>query len=184
MAAMASTPSGEIWLGTDDGINICTFRNEQKQIRQLGLAEGLPDQIITALKTDQKGNVWIGTFENGVVFYDASLRKIVTPFESPPLDEVTAIEIFDDTELWIGTRKSGLWRYHPDTKFVRRIVQITDMKPGEISDLVADVEGNIWVSTIEGILLSAFRPFESLAIEIGEVQTIFCDRHFATTILR
>ncbi|HUR31947.1 MAG TPA: two-component regulator propeller domain-containing protein, partial [Saprospiraceae bacterium] len=172
---MTSTPSGEIWLGTDDGINVCTFKDEQKQIKQLGLKEGLPDQIVTSLRADLKGNVWIGTFENGIVYYDAALKKINTPFISTDMDEVTSIEIFDDTELWIGTRNSGLWRYHPDTKFVRRLVQFNELQAGEISDLMSDVEGNIWVSTNEGILLSAFRPFESLILNVGEVQTIFCD---------
>src|SRR5688500_7533373 len=173
--AMTLAPSGEIWLGTDDGINICTFLNEKKTIRHFGLQDGLPDQIITAINTDIHGRTWIGTFENGIVYFDPAQNKIVSPFENPNMDEVTSIELFDGIELWIGTRSSGLWRYHPDSGFERRLVNFNSTYPGEISDLMTDVEGNIWVAFEEGILLSAFRQFETLRTDIGEIQTLFSD---------
>ncbi len=175
--AMTFTPSGDIWIGTDDGINICTFQNEQKSVRKLGLKDGLPDQIITSLLADHLGNVWIGTFENGVVLFDAALNKILRPFNSPNFDEVTSFAIFDLTEVWIGTRNSGVWRYHWDTKQVRQLVELKKTRSGGVSDIMTDVEGNIWVSMEKGILLSAFRPFESLITDVGEIQTLFCDHN-------
>lgn len=172
--SMTSTAAG-VWLGTDDGINICNFQNERKQIRSLGLNDGLPDQIITTLKADRYGNVWIGTFENGIVYFDATLNKVLRPFENEELGEVTAFGIFDETELWVGTRTAGLWRYNPDSKFIRRLVNYQSLHSGEITDIISDVEGNIWVSLNEGVLISAFRPFESLLSDVGEIQTLFCD---------
>ncbi|MEO5906274.1 MAG: two-component regulator propeller domain-containing protein, partial [Saprospiraceae bacterium] len=144
--AMTYTSKGEIWIGTDDGINICTFVNEKKSVRSFGLSDGLPDQIITALEADEHGNVWIGTFEHGVVYYNVSLQKIIRPFENEGLDYITSLEIFDGMELWIGTRKKGAWRYHPQTGFVRKIVNLESVKTGEISGMIADIEGNIWIS--------------------------------------
>ncbi|MDQ3015296.1 MAG: histidine kinase [Bacteroidota bacterium] len=173
--AMTYTKSGEIWLGTDDGINICTFENEKKFIKSLGLADGLPDQIITALKADENGNIWIGTFEYGVVYYQSSLQKIISPFLSEGMDEITSFEIFDNTELWIGTRKNGAWRYNPQTGFVQKVMSLQSTRQGEISKILTDVEGNIWIALREGFLLSGFRPFESVAVDIGEIQTLFAD---------
>lgn len=173
--SMTITRSGEVWVGTDDGISVCTFKNERKDIRHYGLKEGLPDQIITSLKSDKEGNVWIGTFENGVVVYDVKTHSIRRPFDNIIQDEITAIEFFDDTELWIGTRKNGCWRYHPESAMLRAVVELNKMHSGEITDLLSDVEGNIWVTMSNGMLLSAFRPFESLTTDIGEVQTLFCD---------
>ncbi len=173
--AMASTGTGEIWLGTDDGINICTFENEKKQIDSLGIEDGLPDQIITALEADEQGNVWIGTFEFGVVYFDAALQKITKPFDSRGMDEITSFEIFDGQEVWIGTGNSGVWRYHPQSGFIKKLVSLQSLNQFEVSDILADVEGNIWIATHEGDLLSAFRPFESLVADVGEIQTLFCD---------
>ncbi|HZV69122.1 MAG TPA: two-component regulator propeller domain-containing protein [Saprospiraceae bacterium] len=173
--SMISTGTGEIWLGTDDGINICTFENEVKKIRSLGLADGLPDQIITALRLDGMGNIWIGTFEYGVVVYDAMLKKITKPFENQVMDEITSFEIFNSHEIWIGTRSMGVWRYNFQFKSIRKLVSLQALAPFAVSDILADIEGNIWISTNEGTLMSAFNSFESLNTEIGEIQTLFCD---------
>jgi ligand-binding sensor domain-containing protein len=173
--AMICTPAGEIWLGTDDGISICTFDDERKNIRRLGLEDGLPDQIITALKSDQKGNVWIGTFEFGVVLYNADAQKISRVFECTQMDEITSFTIFDENEVWIGTRSSGVWRHSPELKFAKRLERLLDLKQGAVAELLSDVEGNIWVAMEEGALISGFRPFESLDLNIPEVQTIFAD---------
>ena len=172
---MTLTADGETWIGTDDGISACFFEGEKKKIRKIGLAEGLPDQIITTLESDYDGNIWIGTFENGIVHFDPTLNHFTVPSDSQGMDEITAIEIFDGNEIWIGTRKSGVWRYQPDIKLVRSLASLNESFPGEVSDLMTDVEGNIWVTMEEGNLLSAFRPFETLSTDIGEIQTLFCD---------
>lgn len=173
--AMTVTPSGEVWLGTDDGISICTFEHEQKHIRSLTLADGLPDQIITALKADSAGNVWIGTFEFGVACYDAPTGRITTPVQSHDLGEVTSFTLFDQSEVWIGTRSSGVWRHNKGIPLVKPIHGLAPYRQSRVSGLMTDVEGNIWVIFEDGILLSAFRPFESLQVSTPDVQTIFCD---------
>ncbi len=172
---MVCTPQGEVWMGTDDGISICTFENEIKQIKNLGLKDGLPDQIITALQQDVEGNVWIGTFENGIGFFNAATQKVVKPFELGQPDEITSFTIFDKEEIWIGTRSSGVWRHSSDLPFPRRLESLRNFKQVEVTDLFSDVEGNTWVVTEEGILLSAFRPFESIEANIPDIQTLFCD---------
>lgn len=172
---MICRPNGDVWLGTDDGISICTFKNETKSIQTIGLDDGLPDQIITSLHTDKAGNVWIGTFEFGVAYFDASSGSISRPFGQVALDEITAFTLFDDHEIWIGTRSSGVWRYSPDQKFPRRLDGLYKISRGSTTDLLVDVEGNIWVSSDEGQLLSAFRPFESLQVNTPEIQAVFAD---------
>lgn len=173
--AMVSAPGGEIWLGTDDGITICSFEGESKHIRTLGLADGLPDQIITALNADSVGNVWIGTFEFGVVFYDSRSKRITRPFDHQLMDEITSFTIFDKTEIWIGTRSSGVWRYSPELKFARRIESLRSFKQNHVNSLLSDVEGNIWIAMEEGSLLSGFRPVEILDVDLPEVQSLFSD---------
>jgi ligand-binding sensor domain-containing protein len=173
--SMICCVNNEVWLGTDNGISICTFQNETKRIRTIGLKDGLPDQIITSLVADLKGNVWIGTFEYGVVRYDVITNKIVSVFENEQLDEVTSMAIFDDYEVWISTRSSGVWRYSSEYPFARRVDGLKKLNPGKVNDLLNDVEGNIWLCTEEGVLLSGFRPFESLSIDVPEIQTIFAD---------
>lgn len=173
--AMTSTPSGDIWLGTDDGISICNFKDEKKQIRSLALADGLPDQIITTLKADDAGNVWIGTFEFGVAYYESKTGRVTIPFQAHELGEVTSFTLFDQSEIWIGTRSSGVWRYSQGNTFAKPLEGLNPFRQSRVSGLMTDVEGNIWVIYEDGMLLSAFRPFESLQVSTPDVQTIFCD---------
>ena len=172
---MICTPNGEVWLGTDDGINICTFEDEKKHVRSLGLKDGLPDQIITALETDVYGNVWIGTFEFGVVYYDAATQKIIRPFEQMDMDAITSFTIFDGEEIWIGTQGSGVWRYNGEHAFPMRMENLRTFKQGRVTDLLSDIEGNIWIVMEEGRLFSAFRPFETLEVNIPDIQSLMCD---------
>ncbi len=173
--AMTITPHGEVWLGTDDGINICTFTNERKYIRALGLADGLPDQIVTALKSDEAGNIWIGTFEKGVVRFDVTLQKIVVPFQPQIHDEITSFTLFDQDEIWIGTRANGAWRYEHNRPFPRKILNPVALRQEKVRDMLTDVEGNIWIVTSRGTVFSAVRPFETLVANVPDIQALYCD---------
>ncbi len=172
---MVGTPDGEVWLGTDDGISICSFRKEIKKVRRFGLQDGLPDQIITCLKADEIGDIYIGTFESGLVRYDRKHQKMVSLFTNPGMDEITALEIFDGREIWIGTRTSGVWRYLTGWKSPHQVDILPSLKTLNVTDLLVDVEGNIWVTMNQGGLLSGFRPFEYVNCDVGEIQSLFCD---------
>lgn len=173
--AMASTPGGKIWLGTDNGISICSFKDEKKDIRKIGLQDGLPDQIVTALQVDLSGNVWIGTFEYGVVFYQASSGKIIRKFAHDDLGEVTSFSLFDDKEIWIGTRNKGAWRFNPGMADALPLKGISNIGQAKVTCMYSDIEGNQWVALEDGMLISGFRPFESFVIDLPEIQALFAD---------
>jgi len=170
---MTLSSKGEMWLGTDDGINICSFEDEKKHVDSIELENGLPDQIITALKADAYGNVWIGTFEGGVAYFDASQNKITIPFTSPGLQEITTFEIFDKDELWIGSKSGGVWLYLPQSGLIKKVINLKSIE--EVSGILSDVEGNIWIATHKGFLFSAFRLFESLSTDVGDIQALYFD---------
>ncbi len=173
---MDDSPDGNIWIGTDNGISVCAFVEGKKHIRNIGLKDGLPDQIVTALVADEKGNIWIGTFEFGVVLLNHDTEAFEQPFASKGLDEITALSLFDRDELWIGTRTSGVWRYCPGHQNAERIHGLKQEKQSRVNALLTDVEGNIWVSMDGGKVLSGFRPFESIQLDIPVIQAIYSDR--------
>ena len=96
--AIIHTAQDEVWIATDDGINICSYTNEHKEVDSLGTAQGLPDQIITALESDAKGNIIIGTFEAGIAVYDRLKSKIVIPFIQEDIGEITSLKKYDGKE--------------------------------------------------------------------------------------
>ncbi len=91
------------------------------------------------------------------------------------MDKITSFAIFDEHEIWIGTHAQGVWRHSPDDGFARQLVGLHNFKQGQVSGLLSDVEGNIWIVMLEGVLISGFRPFESLTVNVPEIQTIYTD---------
>jgi ligand-binding sensor domain-containing protein len=170
---IAPDGKGRIWAGTDNGATVCTFREEKKQIRSVSTADGLPDQIVRAILPDQKGNMWFGTYEAGIAYYDVSREAITHVVSHPEMGHINCMAYFQNTELWIGTEGNGLWRFTPATGKFNKIRKIESLQNANVRDLIKDVEGHIWVVSATNTLHTAFRPFETLEIPIGNIQSIF-----------
>jgi ligand-binding sensor domain-containing protein/signal transduction histidine kinase len=65
--ALAQGPDGEIWIGSQDGIMRSGPGGSPLSFRILTRAQGLIDRSITALASDQAGNMWAGTEGAGVM---------------------------------------------------------------------------------------------------------------------
>lgn len=69
--AIAQTPDGVMWFGTDAGLARYDGRRTQAIV-----AEGLKEARVLALRVDSAGTLWVGTEEGAAVFTGASLRLI------------------------------------------------------------------------------------------------------------
>ena len=49
VSTMALADNGDIIAGTDQGLNICSFKNGKKNVAVTGPAQGLPDYIVTSI---------------------------------------------------------------------------------------------------------------------------------------
>ena len=66
---------------------------------------GLPDDYISAIKTDSTGNTWIGLFDNGLTRFDgASWTSFMAADSELPDNQVSAFTGDKDNNIWIGTR--------------------------------------------------------------------------------
>lgn len=74
-----------------------------------GLAQGLPNGTVYALRLDRAGRLWAGT-QDGVARYDGrSWSRIPLP-ESATTNFVRALAETPDGSWWFGTETDGLWR--------------------------------------------------------------------------
>ncbi|HKS30356.1 MAG TPA: two-component regulator propeller domain-containing protein [Pyrinomonadaceae bacterium] len=69
--AIAQTPDGAMWFGTDAGLARYDGRRTQAMV-----AEGLKQGRVLALRVDSAGTLWVGTEEGAAVFTGTSLRLI------------------------------------------------------------------------------------------------------------
>ncbi|MCQ2521774.1 MAG: ATP-binding protein [Lachnospiraceae bacterium] len=97
--AIAQTEDGYIWIGSYAGL---TKYDGTKftYIHENNLA------AITALLTDKKGNLWIGTNDSGVVCYDGSNYTSFTMEDGLSSHAVRSLALSYDGSVYVGTASS------------------------------------------------------------------------------
>ncbi len=165
---------GNIWFGTDQGINKITADSVSVTPKgKLGgtlftnytTAQGLSNSNVSCISEDKKGNLWFGTFGGGVNKYNPSLNelsKTKIPTEESSrftnyilgkgslCNNVYCITEDKSGNLWFGTGE-GLSRLSPDlsSPFTHFTV-VQGLSSNIIRSITADKTGNLWIGTAPG----------------------------------
>lgn len=98
-------PSGEIWVGTDSGIQI--FDKQTLNLTaSLTTTEGLVDNRVQALYRDANNQIWIGTADGVSLFQNDRFERILTASDGLNSNNISAIAELNGM-LWFGSRDSG-----------------------------------------------------------------------------
>jgi len=108
------TTDSQLWIGTDNGLN--------KVIKAAsGLPESFetffPDEKIYSLQKDTKGNIWVGTFTNGLYCFNPEDNSHLhySIADGLPGNIIYGILEVDSNEIWISTN-NGLSKFNPQQK--------------------------------------------------------------------
>jgi len=167
---------GRMWVGTDNGISICSLNQGKKQVENISKAKGLPDEIVRDIVHDAAGNCWIGMNDNGFCYYNTRSHSFIYPAPDWNFGVINSLTLFENRDLWIATDGNGLWRYSLTDLRVEKISD-NGKKFGnaKIYDLHRDIEGNLWVvNNVEGVC-SANRRFEYLTTSFDNIQALLSD---------
>ena len=175
--ALASDAQGRIWAATDAGISICSMPEMgKKRVQNLGVPEGLPDEIVTALQLDKQGNMWVGTQEKGVVRFDmATLRP---NFQTPrwTFGTITDLKIFGSRELWVATERDGLVQIDLPSGKIRPLPETHPFRHVNARSLCKDREGLLWTVLDKGTLYAANVRFGYWEPGFANVQALLTDQ--------
>ena len=148
---------GVLLYSEDDGL---FFENAEKGMlmdqNDMGFPFKVPDFKISTLFTDSKGNLWIGSVDQGFeVVY--SYKE---PFSSSPLTgllENRSVEnVAQDSEgnVWICTMSEGLWIYDTEGRFSHADLGLTSgllgVNKSEVSYVSCQDDGSVWVASGTG----------------------------------
>jgi ligand-binding sensor domain-containing protein len=106
---------------------------------------------IVALNEDAEGNLWIGTDDGGLNCYRADTKQFVHYFNTEAKKPDIRV-IFTDSRkrLWIG--QSGLYLFNKQKNSFRLFTNKAGLDHYFIKGITEDNEGNLWVSTSNGLV--------------------------------
>lgn len=124
----------------------------------VGDADSIPDNNVTALAQDHEGFLWIGT-PNGLVRYDGYRfrRHARDPRDPESLGGVfiRALLVARDGRLWVGTDADGVSVYDPGSDRFTRHGHVPDrtdsLSHDQVRALAEGADGSIWLGTRAGV---------------------------------
>ncbi|MFQ6039528.1 MAG: two-component regulator propeller domain-containing protein [Candidatus Poribacteria bacterium] len=160
--AILEDGTGGIWLGTSSrGVN---FSDRSWQI--FAIESDATDNFITAINEDNVGNLWVGTLDGLYRLDDKLIRGLeqevqgggewerFTAADGLPGDEVRAITVDKDGDVWVGTER-GIGVF--DGLGFRQYTQRDGLSSNSVHALAADSAGNIWAAA--GVFIGETDPF-------------------------
>jgi ligand-binding sensor domain-containing protein/serine phosphatase RsbU (regulator of sigma subunit) len=152
--------NGNLWFATDNGIT----RYSSGIYEVISMKDGLSDNIVRVLKTIGDGRIFLGTYDNGIIIYDAG-NKTFHPIEGWDFGHVTSFIMGLENELWISTEDNGILqlKLSGNIKPIYKRLKINkELVSNRIYTIIKDQEENIWIGGKQ-ILIQALPPvFEFL----------------------
>lgn len=125
--------------------------------RSYGVADGLPSAIVYTVTQDHDGFLWIGTHA-GLVRYDS--REFLVFRHDParpaslPANDVSALLVDRDGDLWAGGEGTGLNRYRPESGGFQHWLHVANradsLSGDDVMAIAQDRAGAIWVGVYAG----------------------------------
>jgi diguanylate cyclase (GGDEF)-like protein len=149
-----------LWIAQDDGL--AKFDLATRAIDLIKYPKSDPSynefRELRALNTDKYGNLWIGTYKNGVYRYDPLTKSFNHLDDSLGLSHPEVLEIFKDNEqnVWVGTGDGiNLWD-DLNQEFIS-FKSEHNKKDSLLGKIVQDIhqskDGKIWIATQKGLNL-------------------------------
>ena len=127
-----------------------------------GREEGITN--VFAMEEDREGNIWLGSWGNGIIRYDG--QNFVPFTEEDGLANNQVYSILEDREgnIWFGTLK-GVSRY--DGRQFHNLTTADGLIADKVYDIFQDSDGHLWFSTREGVSRYDGREFTHFTTENG-----------------
>jgi len=159
--ALLQTRDGTLWAGTATGVSAWTGR----AFRPLD-APGATGAPVTALGEGPDGDLWIGTYGDGLFRYDGT---DVTPVAGAEGISVLAVHARASGEVWLGTDGAGLLLI--DARGEAHALGPTEGAPSQIiSQILEDGQGRLWVTSNRGVAVATAAALARAARGEGAVR--------------
>lgn len=186
--------SGNIWVGTRLGL--LRYNKETNKLDPIESMFGFSDNFsyeTLSILEDNKGNLWLGTWSNGLCLYDKQSNSHISYLGRNDIFQyvthIRAIFQYDDRSLYIGS-DDGLYLFDLDTKKAKRIdmPQLQhSLSDQNVYSIYKDKENGIWIGTYFGgvnylnpsqLNIETYYPDRRPGTLSGKAISQFCEDRF------
>ncbi len=144
--AIAQTPDGYLWLGTEEGL--VRFDGVRFTVFDRRTTPEIRNNFIMALHADRAGDLWIGTFGGGLLRLRKGRFELFTKKDGLTNERIRSIHEDRAGAVWVATGGGGL------VKFEKGRFSALTAKDGLASDRVwsvaEDARGRLAIGTFGG----------------------------------
>ncbi|WP_347840171.1 response regulator [uncultured Draconibacterium sp.] len=161
-----------LWIGTKEmglfifDLQTNSFTNYTVSDKQLGLKTN----HITTIFKDNKDNIWLGTFDQGIEVSFAKRKNfnfdlILSDFTQNKF--ITSITTSNDGIYFMGTRSDGLYTYNSNTKSTQILnSENSFINDNHVRSVTTDSKNKIWIGTESSLFLYNPKTGESKLLEM------------------
>ena len=149
-----------VYVATDGGLSIL----EAGQFRNYTTKDGLPNNILKALRMDHQGQLWIGTFEGGAVRFDGKYFTRYSSDDGLLNDRISSLWEDRSRRIWFGTDQGvtvlegGVFRSYSSKD---------GLGAGKVGAIAEDSKGSMWFGTDSGLSHFDGRNFKTYSTADG-----------------
>jgi ligand-binding sensor domain-containing protein len=151
--------SNKLWIGTDNGLTIMDIESEKftQFLPDKNNPNSLSNTTVYAIYGDRGGNIWLAT-DLGINKYAPAtggfIHYIHKDNDQNSVIHNEILSFYDDSRgnLWIGTYGKGLDMFNPAKNKFTHFTNIHQLSTAVIYGILEDENGNLWMSTNNGIL--------------------------------
>ena len=160
--------NNDIWIATSKGVD--RFNRESQTFEHFSQLNG--ENQVSWIEPDSKGNLWIGSLDEVIVFNPEENKINRFPEHSHVM--------FEDSRnrIWIATFDKGIALYSPENGPVKYYSEKDGLANNHVLSVLEDGNNNLWISTNNG--LSMFNTenefFRNYTRQDGLSDNQFCYR--------
>jgi len=181
--SLATDKSGNVLVGTDGGISICSFANGKKSVILITSTNGLPDNIVTKITLCENDAMWIGMQDGGICKIDCKTHKVEIPLQLRnwaygPVNDIA----ISGNRLWVGTDDHGIISVDLNSQTqIHSFTKSSGVNYLKIIKLTGDREGNFWFASSNALIQSPGDKLEMLSADsdknFANIHSILSDKN-------
>lgn len=141
--------NGSLWISSS-AYGVFRFNKNTHKTESLSEINGLPNNRVTKIIFDKQGNLWGGTYRNGLFQLTDGKFTCFSTLEGLSADVNTAIMQFSEDEFWVANEKGSIDIIKNGQ--ITKLQTKTPIPSPQIKHMLKDSKGNVWVSTYAGLL--------------------------------